>query len=57
MLESSGRVGGRIFTYYGKTKQGKRWYGDLGAMRFPGSKSQPFVNGVSFVRVKKIVQN
>ena len=30
MLEISGRVGGRMFTYYGHG-----WYGDLGAMRFP----------------------
>jgi hypothetical protein len=32
ILESSGRVGGRIRTYYGHG-----WYGDLGPMRFPPS--------------------
>jgi len=30
ILEGSDRVGGRIYTHYGKG-----WYGDLGAMRFP----------------------
>lgn len=41
MLESSNRVGGRIWTHYGKG-----WYGDLGAMRFP--KAQEILAGVSF---------
>jgi hypothetical protein len=37
ILESSGRVGGRIRTYYGHG-----WYGDLGAMV---GKVTSFVNG------------
>lgn len=30
ILEASGRLGGRVFTHYGRG-----WYGDFGAMRFP----------------------
>ena len=33
-------------TYRGKTKQGDEWYGDLGAMRFPGVEGQPIINKV-----------
>ena len=47
LLESSGRRGGRMKTYRGKTKQGEEWYGDLGAMRFPGEKGQPIINKVT----------
>ena len=46
-------------TYRGKTKQGKYWYGDLGAMRFPGVEGQPIINKVtltdrksSFLQIK-----
>ena len=46
LLESSGRRGGRMKTYRGKTKQGEEWYGDLGAMRFPGLEGQPIINKV-----------
>ena len=34
-------------TYRGKTIQGEEWYGDLGAMRFPGEKGQPIINKVT----------
>ena len=34
-------------TYKGKTKQGEKWYGDLGAMRFPGVEGQPIINKVT----------
>ena len=47
ILESSGRRGGRMKTYRGKTLQGDEWYGDLGAMRFPGEKGQPIINKVN----------
>ena len=33
-------------TYRGKTRQGEEWYGDLGAMRFPGVNGQPIINKV-----------
>ena len=39
LVEASGRVGGRMFT-----KNGDGWYGDLGAMRFPGDNI--LINGV-----------
>ena len=45
-MESSGRTGGRMRTFKGKTKQGDKWYGDLGAMRFPGVDGQPIINKV-----------
>ena len=45
-MESSGRTGGRMRTFKGKTKQGDEWYGDLGAMRFPGVDGQPIINKV-----------
>ena len=38
LIEATDRIGGRVYTYYSKDKQsnGKpKWYGDLGAMRFP----------------------
>ena len=34
-------------TYKGRTKQGEKWYGDLGAMRFPGVEGQPIINKVT----------
>ena len=37
MLESSTRVGGRVFTHYGEG-----WYGDLGAMRWLGCAPPPW---------------
>ena len=49
ILESSGRRGGRMKTYRGKTLQGEEWYGDLGAMRFPGEKGQPIINKVNIL--------
>ena len=49
ILESSGRRGGRMKTYRGKTLQGDEWYGDLGAMRFPGEKGQPIINKVNIL--------
>jgi len=39
ILEATGRVGGRAFTYHGDG-----WYGDLGAMRFPPEKDQPLIH-------------
>ena len=50
-MESSGRRGGRMKTYRGRTKQGEKWYGDLGAMRFPDEKGQPIINKVLFIMV------
>ena len=34
LIEATDRYGGRAHTYYGDDAAGK-WYGDLGAMRFP----------------------
>ena len=42
-MEASGRVGGRMFTVHGDD-----WYGDLGAMRFPGDNI--LINGVRTCR-------
>ena len=42
-------------TYRGKTKQGKYWYGDLGAMRFPGVEGQPIINKVTLTDRKSIL--
>ena len=43
-MEASGRVGGRMSTVYRSTVHGDDWYGDLGAMRFPGDNI--LINGV-----------
>merc|ERR1712131_504377 len=45
LLESSNRLGGRIFTVVKKPKDTPKWYGDMGAMRFPPD-TQPIVNGL-----------
>ena len=47
MFESDSRLGGRAYTVYKKDKDGKQWYGDMGAMRFPyHNDAQPIINKV-----------